>query len=187
MAEILKQQLNGVNIYLIGMMGAGKSTVGQDLSRKLGYKFLDTDDLIKKVAGQSISDIFAKEGEEKFRDLESQVLSQICAYKQLVIATGGGIVLRSMNWSYLRHGIIIWLNVPVEALYQRLKGDTTRPLLQHPDPLGQLQNILEQRQTLYGQGDLEIQVNINDQSEEVAAKIIEKIPSILKPQIKAMN
>ncbi len=182
-----KQQLNGINIYLIGMMGAGKTTVGQGLAKELGYKFLDTDDLITKIAGQSISNIFAQEGEDSFRELESKVLSQVCAYQHLVIATGGGIVLRSMNWSYLRHGIIVWLNVPVEELYNRLKEDTTRPLLQHPDPLGQLQNLLEQRKHLYAQGDLEIQVNLGSQPEEVTAKILDQIPSILKPKVNSMN
>ena len=89
--------LNGTNIFLIGMMGAGKSTVGKLLAQKLGYNFLDTDPLIEKCAGKSIPEIFAKDGEETFRDLEQQVLSQVSAYTRLVVATGGGIVMRSLN------------------------------------------------------------------------------------------
>lgn len=181
-AITLLEQLQGVNIYLIGMMGSGKTTIGQLLAKQLGYRFVDTDDLITKATHQSISDIFATEGEEAFREIESQVLSQLCAYQKFVIATGGGIILKKMNWSYLRHGIIIWLNVPIEELYNRLKEDTTRPLLQHPNPLKQLQTLLEQRNLLYAQADLEIRVNSGDYPEQVTAKILEKVPSILKPK-----
>jgi shikimate kinase len=183
----LQEQLKGINIYLIGMMGAGKTTVGQLLAKQLGYRFIDTDDLISKATHQSISDIFATEGEEAFRDIESQVLSQLCAYKKFVIATGGGIILKQMNWSYLRHGIIIWLNVPVEELLNRLKEDTTRPLLQHPDPLQQLQTLLEKRKSLYAQADLEIMINSGDIPEQINTQILEKIPSILKPKSNALN
>lgn len=176
------EQLQGINIYLIGMMGSGKTTIGELLAKQLGYRFVDTDDLITKATHQSISDIFATEGEEAFREIESQVLSQLCAYQKFVIATGGGIILKKMNWSYLRHGIIIWLNVPVEELYNRLKEDTTRPLLQHPNPLNQLQTLLEQRTPLYAQSDLEIMINSGDNPEQITDQILEKIPSILKPK-----
>jgi Shikimate kinase len=183
----LEEKLKGINIYLIGMMGSGKSTIGKLLAKELGYRFIDTDDIISQATHQSISDIFATEGEAAFRDLESQVLSEICAYKKFVIATGGGIILKQMNWSYLRHGIIIWLNVPVEELYNRLKEDQTRPLLQHPDPLQQLQTLLQQRQPLYSQADLEIMVDSDDIPEQVATQILEKIPTILKPQYNSLN
>lgn len=183
----MQEQLQGINLYLIGMMGSGKTTIGQILAKQLDYRFIDTDELISKVANQSIAEIFATEGEEAFRDIESQVLSQLCAYQKFVISTGGGIILKKMNWSYLRHGIIIWLNVPVEELYNRLKEDTTRPLLQHPEPLKQLQTLLEQRTPLYAQADLEIMINSGDTPEEISNQILEKIPSILKPKSNALN
>ena len=184
---ILQERLKGINIYLIGMMGSGKSTIGGLLAKQLGYRFIDTDDIISKTTNQSITDIFATEGEDVFRDLESQVLSEICAYKKFVVATGGGIILKQMNWSYLRHGMIIWLNVPVEELYDRLKEDQTRPLLQHPDPLQQLQTLLEKRQSLYAQADLEIKINPGGVPQQVVTQILEKIPTILKPQSYGLN
>lgn len=79
----MQERLKGINIYLIGMMGSGKSTIGGLLAKQLGYRFIDTDDIISKTTNQSITDIFATEGEDVFRDLESQVLSEICAYKNL--------------------------------------------------------------------------------------------------------
>ncbi|MEA5580987.1 shikimate kinase [Nodularia harveyana UHCC-0300] len=175
--------LKGINLYLIGMMGAGKTTVGQLLANNLGYGFLDTDSVITQLAGRSINDIFAEEGEPAFRQLESDVLAQVCAYTKLVIATGGGIVLRQENWSYLHHGLVVWLDVPVELLYSRLAEDSTRPLLQDPDPQGKLRSLLEKRTPLYSQADLKITVTAEDTPAEIAHRIIETIPSVLKPQV----
>lgn len=91
-----------------------------------------------------------------------------------------GIILRRDNWSYLHHGIIIWLDVPVEILYKRLAEDTTRPLLQDTDPQGKLRSLLEQRQALYNQADLRITITAEETSEQIVKRIIENIPSILK-------
>jgi shikimate kinase len=176
----IDQRLQGINIYLIGMMGCGKTTVGQALAKELGYRFMDTDKLITQATNQSINQIFAQSGEAEFRTIESQVLSQLCAYKRLVVATGGGIVLKKMNWSYLRHGLIVWLDVPVQQLYNRLKGDKTRPLLQKPDPLGTLQHLLDQRKSLYEIADLRIRVNPADSPQQTMQKIVTAIPSVLK-------
>ncbi|MBE9198238.1 MULTISPECIES: shikimate kinase [unclassified Nodularia (in: cyanobacteria)] len=175
--------LQGVNLYLIGMMGAGKTTVGQLLANHLGYRFLDTDDVITQSAGRSINQLFAEEGETAFRQLESDVLAQVCAYTRLTVATGGGIVLRPENWSYLHHGLVVWLDVPVELLYTRLAEDTTRPLLQDADPKGKLRSLLEQRTPLYSQADLKITVREAETPEEIAHRVIEAIPSVLKPQV----
>ncbi|MBH8562503.1 shikimate kinase [Nostoc sp. CENA67] len=172
--------LRGVNLYLIGMMGVGKSTVGDLLAKRLGYTYLDTDDLIVKLAGRSINQLFAEEGEAAFRQLESDVLAQVCARKELTIATGGGIVMRRENWSYLHHGLIVWLDAPLELLYNRLAEDTTRPLLQDPDPKGKLRSLLEQRKPLYAQADLHIILREGETPEEIANKVMEAIPSVLK-------
>ncbi|WP_413160096.1 shikimate kinase [Capilliphycus salinus ALCB114379] len=174
--------LRGINLYLIGMMGAGKTTVGKLLAQQLGYGFVDTDEVITQVAGQSINEIFAEQGEEAFRTLESQVLSQLCAYQRLVVATGGGIILQRANWSYLRHGLIVWLDVSPEDLYHRLKGDTSRPLLQHDNPLGRLQEIVTQRQPLYAQADVKLRVTVNDTPEQVMNGILERIPTVIKTE-----
>jgi shikimate kinase len=185
--QFLQNALAGLNIYLIGMMGSGKTTVGQLLASHLEYRFLDTDALIEKVAGQSIPDLFASQGESTFRQLESQVLSELSAYacQKLAIATGGGIVLQRENWSYLHHGIVIWLDVDVAVLCDRLRQDATRPLLQGTDADVKLQTLLQQRQPLYAQADLHITVQEQDTPEHVVAQILETIPQVLKSHPRA--
>ena len=172
--------LHGVNLYLIGMMGAGKSTVGRILAQKLNYRFFDTDAVIEQSAQQSVSDIFAASGETTFRTLETEVLSQLSAYMRMAIATGGGIVLERKNWSYLQHGIVVWLDVPVDILYERLKEDTSRPLLKAPDPQKTLEVILNQRESLYSQADLRVTVAMNEMPLQIAERILQMLPSILK-------
>jgi shikimate kinase len=171
--------LKGVNLYLVGMMGVGKTTVGKLLAEEIGYRFIDTDEVIVKAAGKSINEIFAENGEAEFRQLESDVLAQVCAYTKLVIATGGGIVMQQHNWSYLHHGLIVWLDVPVQIILQRLAEDDTRPLLQD-DPESKLRSLLEQRQPMYSQADLHITINATETPEEIATRILATIPSVLK-------
>ncbi len=172
--------LQGINVYLIGMMGSGKTAVAELLAKHLGYRFLDTDHLIEKATRRTINEIFAEVGEAEFRQLESQILSQVCAHTKLSVATGGGIVLRQENWSYLHHGLIVWLDVPPEILYNRLTEDNTRPLLQDINPKSKLRSLLEQRQSLYAQADLRISVSENQTPEEIATLTVEMIPTILK-------
>lgn len=178
--DLVNNLLKGTSVFLIGMMGVGKTTVGNLLATELGYRFFDTDDLIEKVAGKTIKEIFADDGEESFRELEGLVLSDLSAYTKLVVATGGGIVLRQMNWSYLRHGLVIWLNASVDLLVERLQNDTTRPLLQNPDPGLGLEKLLDRRRNLYAQADLQIQISTNDTPDAIAARVIAEIPTVLK-------
>jgi shikimate kinase len=174
--------LKGVNLYLVGMMGVGKTTVGKLLAEEIGYRFVDTDEVIVKAAGKSINQIFAENGEAEFRQLESDVLAQVCAYTKLVVATGGGIVMQQQNWSYLHHGLIVWLDAPIEIILQRLAADNTRPLLQDADIEGKLKSLLEQRQPMYSQADLHITISATETPEEIATRILATIPSILKPE-----
>ena len=176
--------LKGVNLYLVGMMGVGKTTIGRELATKLNYRFVDTDAVVSQVTGKSINQLFADVGEAEFRLLESKVLSEVCAYTNLAIATGGGIVLRRQNWSYLHHGLVVWLDVPVEILYARLAKDTTRPLLQDSNPLEKLRSLLQQRQPLYKQADLRISVTKQDTPQQVALRVLDAIPSVLKAEIR---
>ena len=175
--------LKGVSVYLIGMMGAGKTTVGRLLAEKLGYRFFDTDELIVKVRGKSINEIFAEDGEEGFREIETQVLAELSAYKNLTVATGGGIILRPLNWSYLQHGIVVWLDVPVGQLYDRLRGDTTRPLLKDRNPLAKLESILERREAFYAQADVRVKIEPGQTPEEIVPRVFDEIEKILKPSI----
>ncbi len=178
-----EQLLKGVNLYLVGMMGSGKTTVGRLLAEQLGYRFFDTDVVIEQVTGRQVRTIFAQDGEEAFRQLETQVLSHLAAYTQLTVATGGGIVLERMNWSYLQHGVVVWLDVAVEQLAQRLHQDTSRPLLQAPDLLGTLQRLYAERRLLYAQADLCIAVGEQETPLQVATRIMTGLPSILKPAV----
>ena len=152
----LKQDLKKTNIYLVGMMGAGKTTIGRRLANRLGYHFFDTDALIEQSTGQTVTDLFAAEGEAAFREIETQVLSQVCRHTNLVVATGGGIVTQKMNWSYLHHGLVIWLDVPLLVLQSRLSGDTTRPLLKEVDLQTKLSDLLMQRGDRYALSDIRI-------------------------------
>lgn len=174
--------LKGVNLYLIGMMGAGKTTVGRLLAQHLNYYFFDTDTVIEQFTGQSVNEIFAATGEPEFRCLESQVLSELSAYKNLAIATGGGIVLNRLNWSYLHHGLVIWVDVPVEQLHARLKSDVSRPLLPQQNQLTRLQELLEQRRSLYAQADVQVTVAVDETAQQVAARILQAIPQVLRPE-----
>lgn len=178
----LIDRLKGINFYLIGMMGAGKTTIGRQLAASLGYQFFDTDSVVEQASGQSVSQLFSTAGEPAFRDLETQVLAELSTYRRLVIATGGGIVLKQSNWSYLQHGIIIWLDVPIATLVDRLKTDTTRPLLQTEDPQAKLQALLKDRQPLYQQADLQISITADESPEAITDRILTNIPTILKPE-----
>jgi shikimate kinase len=173
-------RLQGLNLYLIGMMGTGKTTVGQVLAKELGYRFFDTDVLIERVAQKSINELFVEEGETFFRDLESQVLGEVSACTRSVIATGGGAVLRPLNWSYLRHGLIIWLDAPISLLIERLAEDNTRPLLKMDNLSLKLETLLAERKSLYQEADLQIAIAKNENPEQIVSKILEQVPNVLK-------
>lgn len=175
--------LRGTNVYLIGMMGAGKTTIGQRLATALGYQFFDTDALIEQVTGSAIADIFAHQGEATFRQTETDVLSQISAYTRLVVATGGGIVLQRQNWSYLHHGAVVWLDVPFEQLRQRLQGDSHRPLLQTDDWPDRLQTLINQRQSLYAQADVRVSSIEGESPDATVIRVIAQLQAIVRPEL----
>jgi len=176
----LARRLEGLNLYLVGMMGTGKSAVGRPLAAALGYRFLDADTSVERVAGRSIPDLFAQVGEPGFRDLETAVLGQIASWHSLVVATGGGVVTRPENWGHMQQGVVVWLDAPPELLLQRLAADPTpRPLLQTADPESQLTSLLSQRQRLYAQADLHIR-QAGEPIEQVAAAVLAQLPTILK-------
>ena len=176
--------LQGLNIYLIGMMGAGKSSIGTLLAEKVGYRFLDTDTSIEKIAKQPITAIFDTVGESEFRQLETQVLAEVSAYTRLVVATGGGIVLKLENWNHLQQGLVIWLNPALETLVDRLKDDTTRPILNTPEDLhSKLEQILTARRDRYAEADIHLSIDSQQTPAEIVDRIIELIPTVLKAQV----
>jgi shikimate kinase len=181
----IAQRLKGLNVYLVGMMGVGKTTVGQALAQVLGYQFFDTDILIEQLAQESIPEIFKIAGEGKFRDWETQVLAQLSGYQRLIVATGGGIVVRRENWGHLRHGLIIWLDVPIDELYRRLAQDQSRPLLQTENPKKTLEQLLQQRRSLYGEADLHILPSKGELPDQTVERILGAIPAVLEVETEA--
>ena len=176
----LKQRLAGRSLYLVGMMGSGKTSTGRPLAERLGYGFVDADAVIEQAAGCSIPDIFDRDGEAGFRSLESQVLSAISQRHSLVVATGGGVVTQQENWGLLHSGIVIWLDVVPDQLLQRLKADSTvRPLLQTDDPEAALNALLNERRPLYSEADLTVVIN-DETPEAVADGILQLLPSLLQ-------
>ena len=176
----LRQRLGGRSLYLVGMMGSGKSTTGRPLAERLGYGFVDADAVIEQVAGCSISEIFERDGEEEFRNLETQVLRSISERHSLVVATGGGIVTRSQNWGMMHQGIVIWLDVERGQLLQRLQKDASqRPLLMGSDPAETIDAILEERRPLYDEADLTVVIE-SETPEVVADGIIQLLPKLIK-------
>ena len=176
----LKERLAGRSLYLVGMMGSGKTSTGRPLAERLGYGFVDADAVIEQAAGCSIPDIFDRDGEAGFRSLESQVLSAISQRHSLVVATGGGVVTQPENWGMLHSGIVIWLDVVPDQLLQRLNADSTvRPLLQTADPEAALNALLNERRPLYAEADLTVVIN-DETPEAVADGILQLVPSLLK-------
>ena len=176
----LRQRLGGRSLYLIGMMGSGKTSTGRPLAEQLGYGFVDADAVIEQAAGCTIPEIFERDGEEGFRSLESQVLSAICQRHSLVVATGGGVVTQPTNWGLLHSGIVVWLDVIQEQLLKRLHADTTvRPLLQTVDPEAALNELLAERKALYAEADLTVVIN-DEHPEAVADGIVQLLPGLLK-------
>lgn len=138
------------NLFLIGPMGAGKSTVGKRLARDLGLRFVDLDHEIEVEAGSSIPVLFELEGEAAFRARESAALARYCALQGIVLATGGGCILAAGNQQLLRdHGFVLYLEAPVELQLERLARDHTRPLLRTPDRGQKLRDLAEQRNPIY--------------------------------------
>lgn len=137
-------------VVLVGMMGAGKTTVGREYARRHGMRFLDCDHELEARTGVSVSTIFEIEGEEGFRRRESAVLDELTRESGLVLATGGGIVLDPMNRAILKErGIVIYLNVPPQILWERTRNDRNRPLLQVPNPRERIESLYRARDSLY--------------------------------------
>jgi shikimate kinase len=138
------------NVFLIGMMGSGKSTLGRQLARALGKRFIDADAEIEAQSGVSVATIFEVEGEESFRAREELLLKELCTASDIVLATGGGAVLRETNRKALReNGIVLYLHASVPVLWERTKCSRHRPLLRTGDPVKTLEQLYRVRDPMY--------------------------------------
>lgn len=159
-------------VVLIGLMGAGKSTVGRRLARALRMDFFDSDDEITEAAGCSISDIFETYGEAIFRDLEERVILRLLKTPQQVLATGGGAFINPrIREAILENGISIWLKADMDVLLERVSRRNTRPLLQTGDKRQTLTRLMEQRYPLYAQAHITIDSNLGAHDDIVLAII----------------
>ncbi len=138
------------NIFLVGMMGAGKTTIGKALAQRLRREFVDTDRVLVERTGVPVATVFEIEGEEGFRRRESGLLAELARRDDCVVATGGGMVLSEDNRRVMRAaGTVVYLRARLENLWERTRHDATRPLLATADPRGTLATILDEREPLY--------------------------------------
>ncbi len=140
------------NIFLIGPMGAGKSTIGRQLAEALSFRFEDSDHEIQRRTGVDISTIFEYEGEEGFRNREQQAIADLTNQEGIVLATGGGAILREVSRQNLAaRGVVIYLHCSPEQQFSRTNRDRNRPLLQTEDPLERLRQLMDEREPFYRQ------------------------------------
>lgn len=167
------------SIVLIGMMGAGKSSVGRCLQRRTKFAFVDTDESVSSSFGISIGEIFSRFGEEKFRESETQALQQALKLKPAIIVTGGGIVSREENLKILKRlGVIVWLDGSDDVLFERALRSGDRPLLQTKHPREAFARLLQTRRRLYEKvADLWVDTSLLT-DEEVAVTILTKLKKL---------
>jgi shikimate kinase len=164
-------------------MGSGKTVVGKTLAERLGWKFIDTDDLIEEKAKMKIKDIFAKHGEPFFRDLETKVIEEISTLDNTVISLGGGAVLREKNIQLVKkNGIIINLRASPKTIFSRTCNTDIRPLLNKPNPMEEIDRLLSYRKPYYDKCDWYIETD-NLTVEEVVEKIINYLKEAKKWEV----
>ena len=160
------------NLALIGFMGTGKSSVGRFCAAHLRYELVDTDDLIEKRVGKPITEIFAQEGEAAFREIERQLVAEMTTWRRTIIATGGGLAANEANLASLKeHSLVVCLWASPEEIWERVRDQAHRPLLQGPDPLGKIRALLEQRTPFYRQADVLVNTGMRS-AREVAQQVL---------------
>lgn len=167
-------------IYLIGMMGAGKTTTAPLIAQHLEYGFVDTDREVEKTKGKSCYEIVDQIGVNGFRVLETQILAEIATRKRLAVACGGGIIFREKNWQYLRqdNAVVVWLDLPLEEIHKRIKNELRPNLrgLNSEQLIIKLGEIFEQRKSLYAQlSDIRIKITPEETPKKLASKIISEL------------
>ena len=168
---------------LVGMMGAGKTAIGQSVARSLGVRFLDSDAEIASAANSTIPEIFEKFGERFFREKESQVIARLLSSDSVILSTGGGAFLDPRNRETIaEYGVALWLRADLDLLWSRVRHKSTRPLLQTSDPFGTLKEISEARNPVYAKAELVVDASpdysISDMSDQVIQALLSR-PDVL--------
>ena len=162
-------------LVLIGLMGAGKSTIGRRLARHIGWRFVDSDEEIELAAGCSISDIFAMHGEPIFRDLEQRVISRLLQDKEVVVATGGGAWMQpQLRDLIMQSATSLWLRADIDVLLERVSKRDHRPLLATGDKRSILERLMEERYPLYAQANLMVDSN-KGPHDQVVERVVEAL------------
>ena len=162
------------SIVFVGMMGAGKSAVGRAVAALLGVDFADSDEELVRVAGRTIPQIFADEGEQHFRGLETRVIASLLQGGPIVLAVGGGAFMSDINRQNITSGgVSIWLDADVETLWQRVERKGGRPLLEVDDPYSELQRLCRVRYPTYEQADISVRSSDDRTVEEMAADVVD--------------
>jgi shikimate kinase len=174
--------LAGRPLVLVGMMGAGKTTVGRRLAQRLGRRFLDSDDEIEKAANMSIEEIFASHGEGEFRSGEARVIARILRENDIVLATGGGAFVNAETRELVKSSAIsIWLKADFEVLFHRVSRRSNRPLLKTADPRQSLRTLIEARYPIYAEADITV-VSREVPQEVVAADVVASVTAYLQTE-----
>jgi len=172
---LASNRVEGLNrtVVLVGLMGAGKSTVGRRLADRLGVQFVDSDSEIEIAANMTIPDIFERFDEQYFRDGERRVITRLLLEDPCILATGGGTFLPSENRKIIgKRGVSVWIKADLETLWERVKDKTSRPLLNVVDPKDALSNLLNARYPLYSAADITVHSAAGDSHEIVVQAII---------------
>lgn len=183
LAERAKLALGKRNLVFIGLMGAGKSAIGRLTAQALGIPFVDSDHEIERVSRMTISDLFARYGEDEFRALEARVLKRLLRTGPRVVSTGGGAYINERSRRQIkRGGLTIWLNAELDVLWERVNKRDTRPLLKTENPKQTLENLMRARYPIYAEADLTVMsrdVNKETMVEDVLTAVIDfrKVPN----------
>ncbi|MDB5531463.1 MAG: shikimate kinase [Devosia sp.] len=174
-AQDLIDLLDGRPLVLVGMMGAGKTTVGRRLASQLGRTFLDSDDEIEKAAQMTIPEIFEQRGEPEFRAGETRVITRVLKDRDIVLATGGGAFVSPETRAQVKAGAVsVWIKADFDLLFQRVSRRSNRPLLKTANPRATLQKLIEDRYPIYAEADVTV-VSRDVPQDVVAADLIEAV------------
>ena len=171
-------------VVMVGMMGSGKTAIGRALSQRLGVDFADSDTEIERAANASIAEIFARDGEIFFRKREEEVIARLMSGRPMILSTGGGAFLAPGTQAAIsRLGIALWLDAPLDLLWERVRHKDTRPLLRTPDPRATLTQIFEARTPVYAKAPLRLEVRPGWSIEATTAQAVDLLatrPDILE-------